>query len=434
MNQWEFKLPDIGEGVTEGEVVAWFVTVGDEVQEDQPLVEVMTDKATMTITSPRAGKVVELRGKVGEVISVHSVLVVFEGDRTHREREVVASAVGEISGSLPGTQNSFNRSSLDTLKSAEKHSLASKPLATPAIRQLARTLHVELTRIPPTGTRGEITKADLLAYVQKGQNTIESLKESICSFPQQQSKYSPLPVARLGPSSPSEERAPLLGIQRKMAERMELAAHTAALSTFVEECNVTALIQLRKRFQAAVEVQNTKLSFLPFIVKAVVFSLKKHPILNAYLDEKAGEIVYKKEYHIGIATATKAGLVVPVVKNADQKNIVDIARDIERLARAARSGTLGFHELSGSTFTITSLGAKGGLFATPLPNFPEVGILGVHQIKRKPVVVQDEITIGAVMLLSLSFDHRLVDGQTAANFAYDVIGYLESPERFLLNI
>lgn len=226
----------------------------------------------------------------------------------------------------------------------------------------------------------------------------------------------------------------MVGIRRKIAQKMTLSTHTAAHYTFVDECDATALKALRARLKGAAEARGAALTFLPFVVKAVVAALKKHPILNTTLDETHNEIVFRKYFHIGIATATDAGLVVPVVRDADRKGLLEIARDIERLSSEARAGKARPEDLSGSTFTITSLGAKGGLFATPIINFPEVAILGVHQMKTRPVVRDGQIAIGDVMLLSLSFDHRIVDGHVGAAFALDVIAYLEAPETLLLEM
>jgi pyruvate dehydrogenase E2 component (dihydrolipoamide acetyltransferase) len=223
-------------------------------------------------------------------------------------------------------------------------------------------------------------------------------------------------------------------MRRKISQKMAQSTRTAAHFTFVEECDVTALKALRARLRAPAEAVGVKLSFLPFIVKATVAALKKHPMLNTALDEAANELVFRKYFHIGIATATEAGLMVPVVKDADRKSVLDIARDIDRLSGEARSGKAKLDDLTGSTFTITSLGAQGGLFATPIINFPEVAILGVHQMKQKPVVRDGQIVIGDVMLLSLSFDHRIVDGHIGAAFAYEIIGYLENPDRLWLEM
>jgi pyruvate dehydrogenase E2 component (dihydrolipoamide acetyltransferase) len=244
---------------------------------------------------------------------------------------------------------------------------------------------------------------------------------------------SPAPGGRAASEAP-EERVPFAGLRRKIAQRMALSKHTAAHFTFVEECDATALKALRSRMKPHAEARGVKLSFLPFIVKACVAALKRHPILNSALDEATQELVYRRYYNIGVATSTDAGLIVPVVKDADARSLLDIAREIERVSSDARNGKSKAEDLTGSTFTITSLGAQGGLLATPILNFPEVGILGVHRMKERPVVKDGNIVIGDVMLLSLSFDHRIVDGHVGAAFAYEIIGYLEEPERLLLEL
>jgi pyruvate dehydrogenase E2 component (dihydrolipoamide acetyltransferase) len=231
-----------------------------------------------------------------------------------------------------------------------------------------------------------------------------------------------------------EDRVPLAGLRRRIAQKMTQSTATAAHFTFVEECDVGRLKDLRGRLAEAAMAEGVKLSFLPFIVKAVVAALKKHPILNTTLDESTSEIVFRHYYNVGIATATEAGLMVPVVKDADRLSLLDVAREIERLATEARAGRARLEDMQGSTFTITSLGARGGLLATPIINYPEVAILGVHQMKTKPVVRDGQVVVGEVMLLSLSFDHRIVDGHVGADFAYEVIGYLENPERMLLEM
>jgi pyruvate dehydrogenase E2 component (dihydrolipoamide acetyltransferase) len=223
-------------------------------------------------------------------------------------------------------------------------------------------------------------------------------------------------------------------MRRKIAQKMSQSTQTAAHFTFVEECDVTKLKELRGRFKGHAEAAGVKLTYLPFIVKAVTCALKRHPILNSALDESTNELVYRRYYNIGVAASTDAGLMVPVVKDADRLSLLDVAREIERVASDARAGKSKMEDLSGSTFTITSLGAQGGLFATPIINFPEVGILGVHRIKERAVVKDGRIAVGEVMLLSLSFDHRIVDGHVGAAFAYEVISYLEDPDRLLLEM
>jgi pyruvate dehydrogenase E2 component (dihydrolipoamide acetyltransferase) len=235
-------------------------------------------------------------------------------------------------------------------------------------------------------------------------------------------------------AGPPEERVPLAGLRRRIAQKMALSKRTAAHFTFVEECDATELMALRSGLLDAAAGAGIKLTYLPFIVKATVAALKKHPALNASLDESTNEIAFRKYFHIGIATATEGGLVVPVVKDADHKSILEIAREIDRLAAAARAGEAKLDDLQGSTFTITSLGAQAGLLATPIINFPEVAILGVHRIKERPVVKNGQIVVGHVMLVSLSFDHRVVDGHVGAAFAYELIGYLERPGRLMLEM
>jgi pyruvate dehydrogenase E2 component (dihydrolipoamide acetyltransferase) len=435
MARWEFKLPDVGEGVSEGEIVAWLVRPGDVVAEDQPIVEVMTDKATVTITAPKSGVVVETRGRVGDIVPVHSVLVVFEldgaeaappvrsnGTKAHPgpDDEPAATAVGELRETLPGMAG---------VKGAGPGGYFNeKPLATPATRKLARDMAVDLRRVPPSGPAGRVTRTDVEGF----QHVVEASRSPGPAAAR------PAPAAANDVAAPvdtaREERVPLVGMRRRIAQKMALSTSTAAHYTFVEECDATALKALRGRLKDAAEARGVKLSFLPFVVKAVVAALKKHPVLNTTLDETHNEIVFRKYFHIGIATATDAGLVVPVVKDADRKSVLEIAREIERLAGEVRAGKARAEDLSGSTFTITSLGAKGGLLATPIINFPEVAILGVHQMKTKPVVRGGQIVIGDVMLLSLSFDHRIVDGHVGAAFALDVIATLENPETLLLEL
>jgi pyruvate dehydrogenase E2 component (dihydrolipoamide acetyltransferase) len=475
MARWEFKLPDLGEGVSEGEIVAWRVAAGDSVKEDQAIVEVMTDKATVTITAPKAGTVIETRGRVGEIVAVHSILVVFELDaaaagaapsqpaipiRVPDRAEQPPADGMRANGTPPGAREppsasgapQPHRATLGAPKGGPAMPGApsegragayynEKPLATPATRKLARDMNVDLRRVRPSGAQGRVTRRDVEA---SGGRDVEATGGTAAwSSPA-------APVARLGAPGSSavatrdpgarpmpehfEERVALAGLRRKIAQKMALAASKTASFTFVEECDVTELKRIREHLKNEAREHGAKLSFLPFIVKAVVACLKRHPILNAVLDEPAGEIVLRKYYNIGVATATDAGLMVPVVKDADKRSILEIAREIERLADEARAGKARLEDVQGSTFTITSLGAQGGLLATPIVNFPEVAILGVHQMKPRPVVRNGEIVIGDVMLLSLSFDHRVVDGHVGAAFAYDVIGYLEQPERLLLEM
>ncbi|HTJ84802.1 MAG TPA: dihydrolipoamide acetyltransferase family protein [Polyangiaceae bacterium] len=455
MSTYEFKLPDIGEGVTEGEVVKWLVKPGDPVGEDQPMVEVMTDKATVTITSPKAGTILETRAAVGAVVPVHSVLVVLDlggggasaashvapaaAPAAKKEDGPAATAVGDIKEDLPG---------MSLMTAAPKpqvngHAAArvtdyfnDKPLATPATRKMARDLGVDLRTVPPSGKGGRVTKDDLERQ-KNGSSASAPLpppaartEAAAPTATQAPRAVAPLAVG----SAPADKRTPLRGVRKRIFEGMARSKHTAAHFTFVEECDASAMIALRDRLRPAAEKAGVKLTYLPFITKAVVAALKKHPSLASAFDEVSNEIVERAACHIGIATSTDMGLIVPVVRDADRKSILDVARDIARLGEDAKAGKVRPEDLGGSVFTITSLGAQGGLFATPILNHPEVGILGVHQIKEKPVVKNGQIVVGNVMLLSLSFDHRIIDGHVGAAFAYEIIGYLQDPDRLFLEM
>ncbi len=486
MSRYEFKLPDIGEGVTEGEVVAWHVKPGDVVKEDQPIVDVMTDKASVTITSPKAGRIAELNGKPGEIVKVHSVLVVFDlsggaaapaapaaVEAPKKEQGPAATAVGDIKESLPGmgtmtvTATPAALAASAATGAAAAKSAAAAPtkatavpaaddyrapngraLATPATRKLARDLDVDLNRVRPSGPQGRVTKDDVRAFADRGSApaavaATELVTATVVSAPVAAAPAAApaaittrAPVSIATPASKGgealEERVPFAGLRRKIAERMSQSVHTAAHFTFVEECDVSALKDVRDRMRPRAQSQGVKLTFLPFIAKAAVLALKKFPILNTAIDESTNELVYRKYYNLGIAASSEAGLVVPVVKHADRRSLLDLAREIDRLGTDVKTGKMKVDDLQGSTFTITSLGAQGGLFATPIINFPEVAILGVHQIKQKPVVRDGQIVIGEVMLLSLSFDHRVVDGHVGAAFAYEIIRLLQDPDALLL--
>ncbi|MBW2225438.1 MAG: 2-oxo acid dehydrogenase subunit E2 [Deltaproteobacteria bacterium] len=395
MARLDFKLPDIGEGVAEGEIVEWFVGAGDTVREDDPMVEVMTDKATVTIGAPFDARVERVCFEVGAVARVGQVILTLESDASsnvgaaQRSSRPPASAVGDIQDRVPGAGL-----------------FEVKPLATPAIRRLAKDMGVDIRRVRPTGEGGRVTRDDVRG----------SLREEMTEDPRH---------ALL------EERRPIVGMRRQIAERMHRAKMTAAHFTFVEECDASRLVELRQQLLPEAERQGVRLTFLPFIIQAVTEALRTHPILNSAVDERTNELVYKRYYNIGVATATDAGLMVPVVQHAERLRLFELAREIERLSSSAQDGTLSPEDLRNSTFTVTSLGKQGGLLATPILNHPEVGILGVHRIKERPVVRDGEIVIGKVMLLSLSLDHRIVDGHVGAAFAYDVIETLENPERLV---
>ncbi len=390
---FEFRLPDIGEGVVEGEVVKWYVKAGDPVAEDQPMVEVMTDKATVEIPSPKAGTIREIRAPEGKTCAVGAVMVVIDvagADKqpatAKEERQFVAKTPAPPTTSAP---------------------VGAKVSATPATRKLARDLGVDLSKVSATGENGRITLEDVRAAANG---------------------HSAQPVKQIEVKSDgADQRVAFRGVRKKIAENMHRSRQTAAHFTYVEECDMTELVELRKRAKARAEERGIKLSFLPFIVKAVCAGLKKFPIVNATLDEAKQEIVLRHRYHVGVAAATPEGLVVPVLKDADQRSLFDIAQQLDAIGERAKAGRATRDELTGSTFTISSLGSLGGVLATPIINFPEVAILGVHKIKQTPVVRAGQIVIRDIMNLSISLDHRIVDGYEGAQFLQHVISLLEDP-------
>jgi pyruvate dehydrogenase E2 component (dihydrolipoamide acetyltransferase) len=433
---FEFRLPDIGEGIHEGEIVKWLVKEGDIVREDQPMVEVMTDKATVEIPAPRAGKILKLNAKEGETVKVGSVLVIIEelGEAKpepkrevveappQREPEPVAAAVSTTATAVAAPP--------PPSPATPTAAPAQRVLATPATRKLARELGVDISQIQGTGPGGRVTDEDVRRF---------AAARTVPQPPPPSPAPTPPPAApAFAPSAVvtdrREERIPLRGIRKRIAEHMHQSKTTAAHFTYVDEVDMTELIQMREQMKPLAEQKGVKLTYLPFIVKASVAALKEMPILNASIDEAKGEIVIKKYYNIGIATATDEGLIVPVIKDADRKSLLEIAMEIERLAKAAREGKVALSDLQGGTFTITSLGALGGLFATPIINYPEVAILGIHEIKKRPVVRDDQIVIRDIMYVSLSFDHRLIDGDVGARFCKKIISYLENPKLLFLEL
>ncbi len=410
---FEFKLPDIGEGVVEGEIVQWMVQEGDLLEEDQPMVEIMTDKATVELPSPRRGRVVSCNGKEGDIIDVGAVLIVIDDEEDDEAPpKVPASKIPpEPAAEPPAPAKAAPVPQAPSGPPAGK----GKALATPAVRRQAREMAIELADVQGTGPGGRVLPEDLTAYP-----------------PGQPATAAAQPDARPAEATPAPEVVPYRAMRKKIGDHMALSKRTAAHFTYVEEVDMTELTRLRQQYQSRPASQGVKLTYLPFIVKAVVKGLQQYPIVNSSLDEQAGEIHIKKHYHIGIATSTEAGLIVPVVKNAGDKNLLELASEISRLAEAARRGRSRLEDLRGSTFTITSLGALGGVMATPIINYPEAAILGVHKIRPQPVVREGQIVVREMMNLSISLDHRVVDGATGAQFLNFIIPFLESPGLLLL--
>jgi pyruvate dehydrogenase E2 component (dihydrolipoamide acetyltransferase) len=405
---YEFRLPDIGEGVVEGEVVRWLVKEGDVVREDQPMVEIMTDKATVEIPAPRAGRVAKRMFAEGQLCPVGKVLITIDVDGPAGAAAVQpAAAAAAHEARVEAARTSAG-------KANGTRSGAGNVLATPATRKLARDLGVDIRDVVGSGPAGRITSEDV-----RGHGAPEP---AVAPASATAARPAVVPAPAAG-----DVRVPFRGVRKKIAENLVRSKHTAAHYTYVEEVDCTDLVLLRARANERLAAGGIKLSFLPFVIKATTAALQKFPQLNATLDEAAGEIVQRRAYHIGLATATENGLIVPVVRDADRRSLVDLGREIDRLAAATRSGKATREELTGSTFTITSLGALGGVMATPIINHPEVAILGVHKISPRPAVQGDKIVIRDLMNLSISVDHRVVDGFDAARFVAEVKATLETP-------
>ncbi|HET6280038.1 MAG TPA: dihydrolipoamide acetyltransferase family protein [Polyangia bacterium] len=420
---YEFKLPDIGEGVVEGEVVRWLVKEGDELREDQPMVEIMTDKATVEIPAPRAGRVGKRMFSEGQLCPVGQVLITIElggaaAASTEPAGVTVATAEGVVAAKAPASATPAASRGNGRGVGGPAGSI----LATPATRKFARDTGVDISLVVGTGPAGRITTEDVRDH-QKS----EAGSAATSRVPASGTAHAPAAA----PGSPMRDaddvRIPFRGVRKKIAENLVRSKHTAAHYTYVEEIDCTDLVAVRQQANERLQSGGVKLSFLPFFIKATVSALRQFPALNAALDEAAGEIVQRRRYHIGLATATDAGLIVPVVRDADKKSLTDLALEIDRLAEATRSGKTSREDLTGSTFTITSLGALGGVMATPIINFPEVAILGIHKIMKRPAVVNNKIVIRDLMNLSISVDHRVVDGYDAARFVAAIKASLEAP-------
>ena len=405
---FDVKLPDIGEGIAEGEIVRWMVKVGDAVKDDQPLVEVMTDKASVEIPSPRTGTIEAIHAEAGSIVPVGSVIVSI----------AVAGAAGAAAAPAAGGGHGAKPAAAGTAPVTGTTTTTAAPArvqATPAVRQLAKSMNVALETVAGTGPGGAITADDVKKAAGSGATAPAATATAPAS----------------APAAADEERIPLRGLRRRIAEAMRKSIDTAAHYTFVAECDFTALAAHRASVKARAEAAGVKLTYLAYVVKALGPALAEFPMLNARLDDERQEIVLVKRHHIGIATATEDGLTVPVIHDVEAKSLLAIAKDLERLARAAREHTIKLDELQGGTFTVTSTGARGGVLATPILHHPQVAILGVHEVKKKPAVVNDQIVARDLGNLSLSLDHRVVDGAVGADFLYALIARLEHPERWI---
>lgn len=428
---FEFKLPDIGEGVTEGEIVKWLVKAGDTVKEDQPIVEVMTDKATVEIASPKSGTIEKLLANDGDMIQVGKGLVMInEGGASVS----VSSPATETKSALASTAVATKPTSpAPTAQPMQASSNNGSVLASPATRKFARESGVDLASVQGSGELGRVTREDVERSM--GAPSSQGAISAGASFAAPAKTAAPalnIPRSSLS-ATKQEERIPVRGIRKKIVENMRISVDHAAHFTHMDELDATKLVHLRNELKDEAEKYGVKLNYLPFLIKATCMALKKFPRLNGTFDEAKNEIVIKHYYNMGVAVATKDNdLIVPVIHNADQKNILEIASEIKELAIKAQTNKLAPNDLTGGTFTITSLGPVAGTYATPIINYPELGILGFFAIKEKPVVRDGQIVIRHMANLAVSLDHRIVDGYMGAQFTKALIEYLENPGSMLL--
>jgi pyruvate dehydrogenase E2 component (dihydrolipoamide acetyltransferase) len=467
----EFKLPDIGEGIAEGEIVSWKVKAGQAVKEEDEFVEVMTDKATVTITVPFTGTIAELRAKEGDVVPVGSVIAVIDAGAAGGAAAAPAAPAAPAAkpaaptpppaaaakpaaaapapaavpiptpppakpaapAPAPAPAHAAAPAATATAAAPAKSFVQSTPgkvLAAPATRRRARELGIDLASVAPTGPRGRITNDDL-ATAGNGAAAPAARTAAPAGGGGGGRAFAPIAIAP-APAGRTEERVPFRGLRRKIAEAMTRSKFTATHFTYVDDIDVTELVKIRGEAKKAFADKGINVTYLPFVMKAIVAAMREFPMMNASLDEVTNELVIKKYFNFGIATDTDNGLIVPVIKDVDRKSVGELAKDLQELAARTRDGKVTVDDLTGGTFTITNAGNIGGLFATPVINFPEVAIMGVHAIKDAAIVRDGQIVVGKKMYLSVSIDHRLVDGATGARWMNVVKDHLEQPYRLLL--
>lgn len=413
----EFKFPDVGEGITEGEIVKWRVREGDMVKEHDVLAEIETDKAIVEIPSPVSGTILQLHHKEGDTVKVGEILVTI-GDKSEKPAPVIKPA-GAV-GYLEEAPDEIPARPVPIQVAVPAGPIVS---ATPVIRRLARDLGVDILRIKGSGFGGRITEEDVRNFAQGlgMKNIEENLPEVEIKIQKKYDMYGYV------------ERVQLKGVRKAIAKHMVESIYTIPHVTHMDEVDVTRLFRHREREKKIAESRGIKLTYLPFIIKSCIAALKKHPGFNSSLDEQHEEIVMKKYYNIGIAVDSENGLMVPVIKGADQKNIFQLAREIVELAEKVKSREVDLGDLKGGTFTITNIGSLGGIFATPIINHPEVAILAVGRITDRLVVDKEgKIKIRKILPLSLAFDHRVVDGADAAEFMNSVKELLEDPDLLMM--
>lgn len=423
------KLPELGEGVSEGELIKWLVKPGDTVKADQPIAEVMTDKATVEVPTPISGTVKELKFNAGEVVKVDSILLTLGGTgaATATAPMAASAAPAPARASSPAPAPAVMQ-----MNSIHPPVADSKVLATPATRRLAREMGVDINTLGGTGLAGRVTRDDVLS--SKGGTSMGAGATRAGAA---------LPVTAPGMNIPrpsyqggagAEERVAMIGIRRKIAENMQKSKAIIPHFTLMDEANVTELVALRESLKDYAEKNGTKITYLPIIMKAMIATIREFPMFNASIDDAASEIVYKKYFNVGFAADTPNGLVVPVIKNADQKTIIELSKEIIDLSKRARDNKLKVDEMKGACITITNIGSIGGTYATPVINHPEVAILGMYKIDEKPVIKNGQLSAIKVMNYTITADHRLIDGAVAARFLKSFIERIENPGRLMMEM
>ena len=433
---FQFKMPDIGEGIHEGEIVKWFIKPGDKVQEDDVLCEIQNDKAVVEIPSPVEGTVLDVLVGEGTVATVGQVLVTFDApgyenlqfkgdDHAEEPKQVEKAPAPEATQeAAPAAAN------IETAQQLEVDPNR-RIIAMPSVRKYAREKGIEIHLVAGSGNNGRILKSDIDTFISGGAQAAQQAATT-AAVEVEAAKPAAPQAAAVPQGEYPETREKMSGIRKAIAKAMVNSKHTAPHVTLMDEVDVTKLVTHRKKFKEVAAAKGIKLTFLPYIVKALTSALREFPALNTSLDDATSEIIHKHYYNIGIAADTEKGLLVPVVKDADRKSVFSISNEINELAAKARDGKLAPNEMKGASCTISNIGSAGGQWFTPVINHPEVAILGVGRIAEKPIVRNGEIVAAPVLALSLSFDHRMIDGATAQNALNHIKRLLNDPELLLM--
>ncbi len=418
---YTFKLPDVGEGMAEGEIVQWYVSAGESITKDDPLFELQNDKLAQDIPSPVSGTIARILVSEGSTARVGDALVEIASDESSTESE----AQPRIEPALDVEEQQDDHD--DAMPAPNNNVIAGRVLAMPSVRKRARELGIDITAVQATGKHGHVTMSDL----EDGAIVPEKKEEAPLEIHEPR-RSSETPESRK-PSESSETREKISITRRAIAQSMTRSAYSAPHVSLFDEVEVSRLVAHRERFKALAQERGVKLTYLAYVVKALVAMVKQFPVLNAEFDEEAGEIVYKNYYNVGIAVETERGLYVPNVKAADTLSLYSIAKEITRLAEEARAGILAGADMREGTITITNIGPTGGMWFTPMLNYPEVVIMGMGRIEKKPIVDDSgSITVGTMMMLSVSFDHRIIDGATAQQAMNTFKKLLADPELLMM--